>query len=207
MAIAGNKAGRVGQSRYWTFFGIYIVAVTLLLIGGCLAVLEGSYGPGLVMIVAIAPVGIYWRVIMARRCRDIGWPAFAPWVIPAVQFALSSSLRLNYGAVGGAGGSAFLLVVLVALADLVFAIVIGCIGTKQAVDYAAVFGDGPGTLPRTQPRESVPLQGGTDRFDEAIARALEARRRNEAARGATQPSPPATAHPLRRNAGFGRRAV
>lgn len=206
MAFAGNNAGRVGQSRYWALFGITMITMALLLIGGGFAALQGSYGLGLLMIAAIAPVGIYWRVIMMRRCRDIGWPAAAPWITSAVQVAMTLSLRSSHGAVGTGVGSAFLLISLVGLADFAFTIVIGCIGTKQAVDYGAIFGDGPGAMQRTQPREGEPLRDGPDRFDDAIARALEAHRR-EAARGMTQPSHPVPAHLARRSAGFGRRAV
>jgi|GEM_PF-2895888 len=209
MAIAGNNAGRVGQSRYWALFGVTIVAMAVLLVGAGYAVLQRSYGLGLLMFSAIAPVGIYWRVIMMRRCRDIGWPAAAPWIISGLQIALTLSLRSSQGAVGAAAGSAFLLVSLVGLADFVFTIVIGCIATKQPVDYDAIFGDGPGTPHRPQPRDGEPQRsGGSDRFDDAIARALEAHRQREAAAGATQPAHPAApAHLARRTASFGRRAV
>jgi uncharacterized membrane protein YhaH (DUF805 family) len=188
-------------------FGITMAVMVLLLAGGGFALLQGNWGLALLMVAAIAPLGIYWRVIMMRRCRDIGWPAATPWLISGVQVALSFSLPSSHGAVGAAAGSAFLLVSLVAFADFVFTIVIGCIRTKQAVDYAAVFGDGPGTFQRAEPRDGEALRGGPDRFDEAIARALEARQRGEGARGAPQPAHPAPALAARRSAGFGRRVV
>jgi hypothetical protein len=204
MAFAGNNAGRVSQNRYWVLFGITMVTIPTLLIGGVVAMVGRSYLLGFLMIAAILPVGIYWRVTMMRRCRDIGWPASAPWIIfglqMAVSFSLQSNLLFNHGAAGA--GSAFLLVSLLALGDFAFSIVIGCVRTKQAVDYADVFGDGPGTSQRSGSRE-----GGPDRFDEAIARALEARRRSEPVGGAMQPSRPAPAHLARQSAGFGRRVV
>jgi uncharacterized membrane protein YhaH (DUF805 family) len=214
MAFAGNNAGRVNQSKYWALFGVNMVAMALLLTGGVVAILGGSYPLGLLMIAAIFPVGIYWRVVMMRRCRDIGWPASLPWISFVLQMMASFNLqataftsRLTHGAAGAATGSPFFLVSALALGDFVFLIVIGCVGTKQGVDYADVFGDGPGTAQRTALRDGEPGQGGPDRFDEAIARALEARRRSEQVPGATQPSAPAPADFARPRPAFGRRVV
>jgi uncharacterized membrane protein YhaH (DUF805 family) len=212
MAFAENKAGRVSQSRYWVMFGIMMVAIVLLLIGGVTAVLQRSFLIGLLMIVAIVPLGIYWRVIMMRRCRDIGWPAFLPWLFFGLQMAASFNLQFSIVA-GAAARSAIALPSVLALCDFVFSIVIGCIATKQAVDYADIFGDGPGEVQRSGPGDAAPRQGGPDRFDDAIARALEAHRQKERARGAeqvggaAQPSGPAPAPFARPAASFGRRVV
>lgn len=221
MTIAGNNAGRVSQGRYWAMFGINIVVMGLLVVGAASVALQGRFGLGLLMIAGIAPLAIYWRVIMMRRCRDIGWPAAAPWILFGIQIAISFNIGSNLGtaataatagAAGAVGavasaGSAFLLASLVSTADFVFTIVIGCIGSKQAVDYRANFGDGPGTLQSAQPRDGEPRQGGPDRFDDAIARALEAHRRKEAAAAATQLSHSAPVPAARQSAGFGRRVV
>jgi uncharacterized membrane protein YhaH (DUF805 family) len=203
MAFAENKTGRVSQNRYWAMFGIVMVAIPVMLIGGVVAMMHGSYLSGLLMIAAISPVGIYWRVIMMRRCRDIGWPVSLPWIFFGLQMAASLNLQFNHGAAGAAAHSALLLPALLALVDFVFSIVIGCVATKQAVDYAEVFGDGPATMQRPGSRDSEPRQGGGDRFDDAIARALEAHRQREAAAAAPQPSAPV---PLARPS-FGRRVV
>jgi uncharacterized membrane protein YhaH (DUF805 family) len=207
MAFAENVAGRVSQNRYWALFGIFMIAIPVLLIGGVVAIVQGSFLPGLLMIGAILPLGIYWRVIMMRRCRDIGWPASLPWIFFGLQMAASVNFQLNHGAPGAAAHSALLLPSALALGEFIFAIVIGCVATKQAVDYADVFGDGPGTSQRTGSRDGEPRQGGPDRFDDAIARALEAHRQREAGGGATQPSAPAPAHLARPIPSFGRRAV
>lgn len=207
MAFPENNAGRVNQSRYWVLFGINMIAIPTLLIGGVVALIHGSFLLGLLMIAAILPVGIYWRVTMMRRCRDIGWPAAAPWIIFGLQMAASFSLQLHHGAAVAAAGSAFLLVSALALVDFVFSIVIGCIGTKQAVDYEDIFGDGPGTAQRPGPRDADRRPGGPDRLDDAIARALEAHRRKEAVGSATQPSQPAPPHLARPSASFGRRGL
>ncbi len=212
MAFAGNKAGRVSQSRYWMLFGINMIAVALLLIGGIVAIVGRIYPLGLLMIGAIFPLGIYWRVIMMRRCRDIGWPASLPWIFFGLQMVASFNLqataftsRLTHGTAGATSGSAFLLVSALGLLDFVFTVVIGCVATKQSPDYADIFGDGPVAEQRSAPRDGASPQGGPDRFDDAIARALEAHRQREAARGVAQPAAAAPA-PLARPS-FGRRVV
>jgi uncharacterized membrane protein YhaH (DUF805 family) len=208
MGFPSDTSGRASQSKYWTLFGVYMIAVPVLLIGGLIAIVQGSIGLGLMLIVAIVPLGIYWRVIMMRRCRDIGWPAFLPWLIFGLQFA--TSFGISSGSVEGAGPGAVLsmlaLPLLLGLADFVFSIVIGCIGTKQGADYAAVFGDGPEPSQRTRPAGS-PDGEGPDRFDDAIARALEAHRRGESVVGAPSAPRPAPAMPGRPAGTFGRRII
>src|SRR6478752_3315858 len=83
--------GQVSQGKYWAFFGANMISIPVLLVGGLVALLHGSPGAGLLMIAAILPIGIYWRVIMMRRCRDIGWPAFLPWLSFGLQFVASYS--------------------------------------------------------------------------------------------------------------------
>jgi uncharacterized membrane protein YhaH (DUF805 family) len=211
MAFAGNNAGRVNQSRYWTMFGVIMIAIIMLVAGGVVAVAQRSYLFGFLMIAAVLPLGIYWRVIMMRRCRDIGWPAFLPWLFFGLQMAASFNLQAStllhssHGATVAAGGSGFVLASVLALGDFVFSVVIGCVATKQTVDYADVFGDGPGTLQRTGLRGAEARPGGPDRFDEAIARALEARRQREQAAGVTQAAAPTPAPPARPS--FGRRVA
>ena len=205
MGFPHDTPGRASQSKYWTLFGLYMIAVPALLIGGVVSMVQGSWVLGLLLIVGVIPLGIYWRVIMMRRCRDIGWPAFLPWLIFGGQFAAGFGLQI--GAVSGTapGWSMVALPLVLGLVDFVFSIVIGCIGSRQGPDYAQVFGNGP-EFQRTQPAEP-----GGDRYDDAIARALEAHRRGESVVGAARP-----ASPLRRPspvlagrpvASFGRRVV
>src|SRR5690242_17741471 len=93
MAFEANRAGRVSQSRYWMMFGINMIAVLLLLMGGVVAIVGRMYPLGLLMIGAIFPLGIYWRVIMMRRCRDIGWPPSLPWISFGLQMMASFNLQ------------------------------------------------------------------------------------------------------------------
>ena len=217
MGFPVERTGRVNQGTYWAFFGAAMILIPGLLFGGFSAVLHGSLGTGLLMIAAILPIGLYWRVIMMRRCRDIGWPAFLPWLSFGLQFVASYSAThslqtMRYGV--APSPSMMSMPLLMGFADFAFAIVIGCIRSKEAFDYAAVFGDGPGSYdprPSSQPSQSPAQPGlaraeGGDRYDEAIARALEAHRRGESLVGAPPPgpTPSATTRPA---GGFGRRVV
>jgi len=75
---------------------------------------------------------------MMRRCRDIGWPPFIPWLVFGIQMLIgfTGGIRPTMGQVP----SLPLLAVPVAvgLIDFVFSIVIGCIASKDD-DYAGVF--------------------------------------------------------------------
>jgi uncharacterized membrane protein YhaH (DUF805 family) len=223
MSFAVERSGQVNQGTYWAFFGGMVILIPALLFGGVAAMLHGSFGTGLLMMAAILPVGIYWRVVMMRRCRDIGWPAFLPWLSFGLQFVASYSAMhslqgIRYGVPPSASMLSMPLVM--AFADFAFSIAIGCIGSKAAVDYAAVFGDAPGSYdrrPSSQPSRSPgspplvqPSRGGPeggDRFDEAIARALEAHRRGESIMGSPPAPRPAPSDPPRRPAAFGKRVV
>jgi hypothetical protein len=94
------------------------------------------------------------------------------------------------------------------LFDFVFMIVIGCIGTKRDVDYETVFGDGPAQFQKSRPTGAMPSDiDDPDRYDDAIARALEAHRRGETVVGAA-PAPRAVpAMPGRPAVSFGRRVI
>jgi uncharacterized membrane protein YhaH (DUF805 family) len=211
MGFPADNSKRVSQGKYWALFGAYMVATVALLGGGVVAIVQGSIGLGLLMIVAIVPLGIYWRVIMMRRCRDIGWPAFLPWAIFGLQFVTSFLGQASF--LGGTTPSLGLLMLplLLGLADFVFSIVIGCMGSKREFDYNAVFDDYRGEYrdepQRTRPASAAPAVAGAggDRFDDAIARALEAHRRGESVLDARPAARPAPAMPARAPAGFGRK--
>jgi uncharacterized membrane protein YhaH (DUF805 family) len=206
MGFPADNSKRVSQAKYWALFGAYMVATVVLLGGGVVAIVQGSIGFGLLMVIAIVPLGIYWRVIMMRRCRDIGWPAFLPWGIFGLQFATSFAGQSSL--LGGTTPSLSLLMLplLLGLADFVFSIVIGCMGSKREFDYDEVFADGRDDLQRTRPTDApgVASGGEGDRFDDAIARALEKHRRGESVLDAPRPAP---AMPARAPGGFGRRVV
>ena len=223
MGFPRDEAGRVSQSKYWALFGAYMLIVPILLIGGVVELSQAGIGLGLLMIAAIVPLGMYWRVIMMRRCRDIGWPAFLPWLSWGLQMLASFSATGSLHSLrdGATPPLALLtLPVFMALADFVFSIVIGCIGTKDGFDYARVFGDDerdfyqrPDAPQPSQPAQPVPSQRPAlpgeydDRYDEAIARALEAHRRGESVTSPAPPVRPVPAGPARPAGGFGRRML
>lgn len=204
MAYPNDNPGRVGQSRYWFMFVANMVAVTVLLVGGLAMLFTGAYIVALLMLFAVIPVGIYWRVIMMRRCRDIGWPAFLPWLFFGLQFVVSFTVQLG-SLTDPSNLSLLSLPLLLATADFVFSIVIGCIGTKQEPDHHGRYG--VGNDPRSARAghgsgESDEANGG-DRFDDAIARALEKHRRGESVLDAApRAAPTAPTRPT-----FGRRVV
>lgn len=221
MGFPRDDAKRVSQGQYWALFGAYMLAALILLVGGSVELARASLGLGLLMIAAIVPLGIYWRVVMMRRCRDIGWPAFLPWLLFGLEFAASFSITMSQlGARRGAAPDLSLAVLplLLGLADFAFSIVIGCIGSKHQMDYETVFGDGPGYVQRPRVFADVPTgadvqtgAGDPDQFDEVIARALEAHRRGESLLGGVpRPAPAATSSPspaARAPGSFGRRVI
>lgn len=205
-------------------FGLYFVAV--LALGGAslyfFATLQ--FSNALLALLPIVPLGIYFRVVMMRRCRDIGWPAWLPWVLFVVPAGLNFMGGL--GSLGSSGADlssplAMMIVPLLAsLLDLGFAIVIGCIRTKdEGENLAQLFGPGPGEEPHERPVQA----GDYSSFDAAVARALAARRAGSSEEPATRrprdvaeldaiaageapllPSPSAHARAV---AGFGRKMV
>jgi uncharacterized membrane protein YhaH (DUF805 family) len=194
----------VSQSKYWLIFAIYMIAVPVLLIGGFITMLQGRVGSGTLMIAAIIPLGIYWRVIMMRRCRDIGWPAFLPWVFFGLQVVLPIASGGSFLSGGGPETSgAMVLSLLISVADFGFSIVIGCIKARPgaATDLDAM-------REAARAARAGGAEPGTDRFDQAIARAIEAQRRGESILDApAQPARPASSPAARPVPSFGRKVV
>lgn len=226
MSFTVNDPGRVGQSKYWTVFGANMIIVPLLIVGGVYALFTGNFALGILMILAVLPMGIYFRVTMMRRCRDIGWPAFLPWLLFGLQLLLgfSGSFRPALGQTPSL--SLLAIPIMLGGIDFIFSIVIGCIASKN--DYAGVFEpdevdfrpsqprsrEALATTPwQSEPRQYAPVGGlakgdeQLDSFDQKIARALEARRVGEqqplAAQGLTAQDSGAN----RPVGGFGRRVI
>lgn len=217
-----SRKGRIGQSQYWTFFGLYVVAVFALMGFALYSFVSGDLSMGVTAILPLAPLGIYFRVIEMRRCRAIGWPSFLPWLFFLIPFgfAMATGMATGMGSLGSGIGmavAALTVPLLIALVDFVFSIVIGCIPTKdESEDYTKIFGGEPRPLGAHRPDAhhgpgptNPGGEPGYDRFDEAIARALEARRSPEPAPAM---APPAVTEVVpsshaRAVAGFGRKLV
>lgn len=224
-----SEGARVNRSRYWLMFFVTMVA-SIVLIGVSIgAFANGSIGLGIIAFLLIAPLNIYFRVIMMRRCRDIGWAPALPWItfglgIVASIFSFGSMATLDPTII--LGGSGFSM--LVSLADLVLMIALGSVRGKPQMDYREVF-QGYDRQPAAQHRSgSRPAAGfgasqpamareGTsgsgDAMDDAIARAVENYKRTGSAvpeQATDAPSPVRQrvqqAAPARA-AGFGRKVV
>lgn len=213
------------QSSYWTQFAINFVAVFGLLAFSIYSLFTGHWATALLAFLLMVPVGIYFRVVMMRRCRDIGWPPFLPWLFFGGGI-LGNMGRITAGSAAALKTGMLGLPLLIGLADFVFMIVIGCIASKRQ-DYAAVFEDDPRSgafQPATRrgeparrpayntadsaPRSSTPPAESEQeaRWDAAIANALAAREMAED-QPAPQQRPFAPAPLAGRPGGFGRRVV
>ncbi|MBU6268645.1 MAG: DUF805 domain-containing protein [Sphingomonadales bacterium] len=151
MSFEADQSGRIGQPGYWMWFGVTMIGTVLLLVGGVMQLFRGSWGSGILCILAVLPLSIWFRVIEMRRCRDIGWPAALPWIMLGMQFLSGFMMRPSQmvtgaGAMPGAGMLAA--PALLGLADFVLMIVLGCIAGKA--DDWSVFDDDfdPAGLPQ-----------------------------------------------------------
>ena len=212
MTFAPQNSGRIGRSSYWTMFVVNVIGVIALVAGSIAAFVSNEFLVGILLILAIIPVGIYFRVVMMRRCRDIGWPAALPWIFFGAGMLASLT---SWGGILGSPASAQMpslgLSTLVSLADLVFMIVIGCIrgGSAHDADYDAVFGSDEfdtrvaiaarATRPAYRDEGDEHGDGRDARWDAAIQNALSARAGGGG--GAPRVAPPP------RPAGFGRKPV
>ncbi|MDE2411647.1 MAG: DUF805 domain-containing protein [Sphingomonadales bacterium] len=234
MSFTVEDTSRIGRKAYWTAFVINISLVVALMLGCVFAAISGHFVLAAASFVLILPVAIYFRVVMMRRCRDIGWPAFLPWVLMGAGI-VANLVRVSEGVEAMRNPSAGLLPGLVGLIDFGFMIAIGCIDTKnRSGDYARQFYDDddeddeivPTALP-VMPRAAVRVPQGYDAdaapqavfvnreaeeasWDAAIARALEAHQRGgeDEPRRPLAPSVPRPAPGVQRPVGgFGRRVV
>lgn len=220
--ITGHDRGRVGQSQYWLMMGINILAVMFLLVGGVMTILSGGFLVGILMVLAVVPVGIYFRVIMMRRCRDIGWPPSLPWIMMGVGIVANLT---NFGSIGAGATSLPLLglPMLIALADFCLQIVLGCIRSKGPnEDYRRIFADDdqlglpqpagpqgfarPASRPDEQAYRSQSDYDDGGQWDDAIAKALAKHRGEEVPEPPRQPQS-GLRGPARPAGGFGRRMV
>ncbi len=227
MAIEQSGNERVGRRKYWAMFFANIVAVIVLAFISLAALAGGEWMVAILCFVLIIPIGIYFRVIMMRRCRDIGWPPSLPWITFGLGVVAS---MWNFGNIGAGlatdpasalGGVGFSW--LVSIADFVLMITLGSIKGRSEMNYQDVFG---GDAPvRTAPAADYASQdraaglsalasedvASGDAMDDAIARAVENYRRTGSAVPGQAPvgaSPRrAASTPPTRQTGFGRKMV
>lgn len=134
MAYQARGSGRIGRAGYWKYFFTIGFGMLFLMFAGITTLLSGSVGGAAIAFLLLVPLGIYYRVIMMRRCRDIGWPAWLPWAFLAVNFLLMGSTIYNLfemvksGAAmapGAADMSVLGLFNIAAWGDTLFALILG----------------------------------------------------------------------------------
>lgn len=215
--FARDEGRYIGQSQYWARFAVFMIGVPVLLGFGIYSLVVHDYGLGVLAILAVFPLSIWFRFVMMRRCRDIGWPVFLPWTAQGLQFLMFFVLFSGGGSSGGGLGAVRAVSsgsLLIGFADFVLVIALGCIGSKNADhNYSDIFGGEPldrSTAAVRRPTgHAVPPGEHPDaaraREDDAIARALDAHRR-----GSVEPAPSLQTVPMSaapRVAGFGRKGL
>jgi hypothetical protein len=86
--FARDEGRYIGQSQYWARFAVFMIGVPVLLGFGIYSLVTRDYGIGVLSILAVFPLSIWFRFVMMRRCRDIGWPVFLPWTAQGLQFLM-----------------------------------------------------------------------------------------------------------------------
>jgi uncharacterized membrane protein YhaH (DUF805 family) len=124
-----QQTGRVGRTDYWIWFGLTIVTNLALLGFGIYEIVSGGILFGIMLLLLVFPLGIYFRVIMMRRCRDINWPAFLPWVLFGLGMVVNLFFAPRPSVTHQVSITPFLLPLFISLLDFLFTIVIGCIPT------------------------------------------------------------------------------
>ena len=200
MSAPRSTGARIGRLGYWLYFVGLMTAAGAMFAWGLYELLVLGLMPIVFGFVAPAIVLIWFRIIAGRRCRDIGWPAWLPWLTIGLVFAvnivggvaggLQAGLHAGAPANLGALGAAAALGGVLGLADFVFLIVIGCVAGTAADDAAAA--DLPLHPPVARP---TAIPNGPPRMPPAYGEA--AMRAKDA---------PAYRSP-RTTPGFGRRAV
>lgn len=208
MGFPNQDKARIGRPAYWTGFVVNFTLVVGLLVAAVALGMNGHFGPAILCFLAIVPAGLYFRVIMMRRCRAIGWPAFLPWLMFGLGL-FANLTRLSQGVEGLRNPGLAVFPMLVGLADFALMIAIGCIAGRGQREVAQVFEPDEDAFATARPlaQRSVPRGFGTApaaprvpqdfeptpafraagyhtreqeeaSWDAAIARALEARQRD-----------------------------
>ena len=133
-----NDQSRVGRLTYWMYY-VGIMVLTWAMYGwGIYEFVKLNLVPIVFGFIAPTILSIYFRIIAMRRCRDIGWPAYLPWLTISLLVACGviSGLQagLHPGSSLGTIGVSVMLGGVLGLADFIFLIVIGCVGGADTGD-------------------------------------------------------------------------
>ena len=201
MSFDVEDRSRIGRSTYWLYYVGTTVAFWAMTAWAVYQLLKLDTIPIVFGLIAPTALYFYFRVIAMRRCRDIGWPAFLPWLIVGLIFVCSFVAALKDGVRPEPSletlDAPTVITALLGVTDFVFLIVIGCLGSARP-DLDA-FGEGP--LNRRQLPDNA--QGYVDVMGRTVAdrpaKPLPEAFGNDAEPVRTQPGPPP--------GGFGRRVV
>jgi uncharacterized membrane protein YhaH (DUF805 family) len=131
MTHDAKDAGRIGRAGYWLYY-VGITVLTLALYGwGLYEFISFHVFPIVFGFIAPFILSLYLRVIAMRRCRDIGWSAFLPWLTMGLTMVWGAINGLQVGlhpaSALGMAGATLVVGALLGLADFIFLIVIGFI--------------------------------------------------------------------------------
>lgn len=225
-AFADNR--RIGRAAYWQQFIGNVIIVAVLIFAAFATAISGGIAAALIPLILMAAAGIYFRVVMMRRCRDIGWPAFVPWAFFAGHFLLALFTGASIATISLAsavGSLAFTQIF--ALADFVVMIVIGCLPSTHPATLGFVpdgyydISERPparitshpeaktGDLqpPSTSSFSDQSEEDENARHDSAIARALADYKARQAASETPAIAPIEMPLPALRAVGFGRKGL
>lgn len=172
MSFQADDRGKIGQSSYWLHFGGYVLGAVLLIGLGAYQLVEHHYAAGILTILVVVPLGIYFRVIMMRRCRDIGWPVILPWLLTI----MSAFIGGFWGFLGAVSHNAsmtapFTFGALSSFLDFVLVIVLGCMPSKTDYNFDSYNFDPRGLPQAPLPRDDEALFHAPPRMARPIASA------------------------------------
>lgn len=146
MTFTVEDNSRVGRSTYWMYYIGITVTTWAMYAWAIYEVLKLETIPIVFGLIAPTILSIWFRVIAMRRCRDIGWPAFLPWLTIGLIVVCSIFSGMQAGfhpeAALATMGVTMILSGLLGFADFVFLIVIGCLDSAGG-GYADAFAGGP----------------------------------------------------------------
>jgi uncharacterized membrane protein YhaH (DUF805 family) len=124
---------RMGVADYWMSF---LACYGVTFFAGMGFLFASFFGAGffsMLCVLALLASSVYLRIAQMRRCMDIGWPWQTPWIVLGLglaaavvsQFAVILALVM------------LPVLIIIALADFAFGIVLGFMPSKQIVqpDY------------------------------------------------------------------------
>ena len=202
MSITYDGSPRVGIGQYWIMFAGSLIVSVIAIAVAIFSFFSANFFMVVIAALAMFASGIYLRVAEMRRCRDIGWPAQLPWVFFGILVLLALvSFQGGMVSLASSGMS-----IMVSVADLGFAILVGCIPSKEwqapsAAEYRNHYSE------TAYAPEAAEDDDRDARYDDAVARAVAAYKKEGPPSQSAAASEAPAARPPARIAGFGRKGT